>query len=377
MRIDGLQLSLMIGPAVPLPVPREVLDALESVQVTAGTQGASGFQLRFRLSVRSPLHTLFLLSGGASAIPIMRVVISVTVNGTPTALIDGVMTHHEVQPGGAGGQTTLTITGEDLSRVMDYIPFTGLPYPAMPPEARVLLILAKYAALGVIPKVIPSVLIDIPIPTERIPVQRGRDLEYLRAMAEEVGYVFYLEPGPAPGTSFAYWGPEIKVGPVQKALNVDFDAHANVEDISFGYDAQAAKLPVLMVQNALTKVPIPIPIPPITPLNPPLGAVPPVTLQIEEIPTTAKYSPVRAALIGLAKAAKSADVVSANGSLDVVRYGAVLQPRKLVGLRGAGPAFDGLYYVNSVTHDIQRGRYTQRFALGRNGLMSTVPQVSA
>ena len=36
--------------------------------------------------------------------------------------------------------------------------------------------------------------------------------------------------------------------------------------------------------------------------------------------------------------------------------------RQLVGVRGAGLPFDGLYYVKSVTHDIKRGEYKQSFA---------------
>ena len=68
-------LQLMIGPGVPVPVPRAVLEALTSVSVTSNTQGASVFQLSFTLSTKSPLHTLFLLGGG-SQLPIMRVVIS-------------------------------------------------------------------------------------------------------------------------------------------------------------------------------------------------------------------------------------------------------------------------------------------------------------
>jgi len=42
-----------------------------------------------------------------------------------------------------------------------------------------------------------------------------------------------------------------------------------------------------------------------------------------------------------------------------------------------GAAFDGLYYVKSVTHDIKRGQYRQNFTLVRNGLMSTVGSVPA
>lgn len=81
-------------------------------------------------------------------------------------------------------------------------------------------------------------------------------------------------------------------------------------------------------------------------------------------------------MMGLAEAAENAEAVSCEGSLDVTRYGGVLQARQLVGVRGAGPAFDGLYYVKSVTHKIKRGSYKQNFMLTRNGLVSTVSTVS-
>ena len=60
----------------------------------------------------------------------------------------------------------------------------------------------------------------------------------------------------------------------------------------------------------------------------------------------------------------------------MTRYGGVLRARELVGVRGAGPAFDGLYYVQSVTHKIKRGEYKQNFTLTRNGLVSTVATVN-
>jgi hypothetical protein len=63
----------------------------------------------------------------------------------------------------------------------------------------------------------------------------------------------------------------------------------------------------------------------------------------------------------------------ASGSLNVLRYGRVLKARKLVGVRGAGIAFDGLYYVRRVTHNLKRGEYTQDFELSRNGLVHPAP----
>lgn len=373
--LKGIHLSLMVGPVVPIPAPQVVLDALTSVQVTTTAGERSGFQLTFTMSNNSPLHTLFLLTGG-SLPPILRVILTATVNGTPNVLIDGVVKNQQVTPAEAG-RSTLTVTGQDLSAVMDLIDFSGTPFPAMPAEARVALLCAKYAFLGIIPKVIPSVLIDIPFPVERIPTQQGTDLAYIKALADEVGYVFYLEPGPQPGINFAYWGPEIKVGMPQPALNINLDMHTNVEKLDFMYDGDSATLPIVMIQNRETKAIIGIPVPPITPLNPPLGLIPPLSLNVEYQDYTAKYNPIQAALIGITKASKTADVLTAKGTLDVTRYGRLLKARQLVGVRGAGLAYDGLYYVKSVTHDIKRGEYKQSFTLTRNGLISTLPQVPA
>ncbi len=228
MLLKGINLTVMIGPGVPIAVSSDVLNALTSVEVTANTDGPSVFQLKFTIKKNSPILMLFLLASGAQ-IPLVRVVIYVTINGSPQVLMDGVMTDHQVAPGNAGQNSTLTITGEDLTRVMDYIDFTGIPYPAMPPEARVFLILVKYAIFGVIPMVIPSIMLDVPIPIDRIPLQQGTDLAYVKKLADDVGYTFFVKPGPAPGSSIAYWGPDIKVGAPQPALNMDMDAATNVE----------------------------------------------------------------------------------------------------------------------------------------------------
>ena len=374
--LKGVHVSLLIGPMVPIPVSQEVLDALTNVQVISSTNDKmNGFELTFVLGTRSPLHTIFLLSAG-SPIPLIRVVIAVVINGATEVLIDGVMTQHEIKPGTDASHATLIVKGKDLTAVMDYLEF-NIPYPAMPAEARVVLMLAKYLPFGVFPMVIPSILIDVPIPIEKIPNQRGTDLNYIRWLAKRVGYVFYLEPGPEIGTSVAYWGPEIKVGVPQPALNINMDAHTNVESLSFTFDTENRTLPIIYLHNKESKTIIPIPVLDMTPLNPPLGLIPPIPKQTKPVRGMAKYSPVEALLIGVAKAAKSSDAVKGTGSLDVLRYGRVLKARKLVGVRGAGTAFDGLYYVTSVTHTIKRGEYKHNFSLSRNGLISTLQEVPA
>jgi hypothetical protein len=374
--IRDIALTLLIGPGVPVPASREVLEALESVTVTSETGATqSGFELKFQIEKNSPLISLFMLSGGA-AIPFFRVLGVMTVSGRPETLFDGVATQTQIAPGRGGSPSILTVQGKDMSAAMDVLPFNGLPYPAMPPVARVALICAKYAFLGVIPKPIPS-LDEPPIPTDRIPLHDGTDLAYVKALAEEAGYIFRMDPGPEPGTSFAYWGPDIQFGTPQKALTIDSGHADNLEQLSFRYNKEGTEIPVVFIQNQQTRVPIPIPIPGTIPFLPPLGAVPPIPPKVTPLNNTARLSPVGALVRGFAYAAQHSKALTGSGRLDVMRYGQLLKSGAPVGVRGAGIAFDGLHYVSRVTSTVNRESFKQDFTLTRNGLLPTTDTVAA
>ena len=165
---------------------------------------------------------------------------------------------------------------------------------------------------------------------------------------------------------------------VQPALNLGMDVHSNVEALSFAVNQSGAELPIVFIQNPITKFPIPLPVPDVSLANPPLGLIPPMPKSIRLMKETAKLSPIAALGKGLAAAAgSSADAVTGDGSLDVLRYGHVLKARQLVGVRGAGLSFDGLYYVKKVSSKLKAGEFKQSFSLARNGLISTLPLVPA
>lgn len=377
---SAIDLTLMMGPILPVPAPRIVIEALDNVSVTHSSGSPSGFQMQFAFRSSSELNTIFLIAPALSstvATPPLRVLLIVTINGIPTPLFDGIMTNVQVEPGDNGSPGIISVTGDDLTRIMDNQAFDGLPFPAMPIAARVALICAKYAAFGIVPLPIPEIFLDVPIPVDKIPAQEGTDLAYINQLADEVGHVFYIEPGPLPGVNVAYFGPEIKVGVPQPALNVDMGPHTNVESIRFDFDPSKGVLPVIFIQNQQTRVPIPLPIPNLNPLQPPLAAIPTSISNIELMKDTAKMSPAKALSKGLAKAAESQDSVTATGSLDVLRYGRLLKARQLVGVRGVGLAYDGLYFVKSVTNTLSAGEFKQSFELTRSGLISLTPTVPA
>jgi hypothetical protein len=370
--LKGFYLTLLIGPTIAAPAPQSVIDALASIQVTTSAGQASGFQLTFALSKKSPLNRIMLPAGYFD--PKIRVIIVVTTGGLPTVLMDGIITRQEISPSSNPGESTLTITGEDLTLLMD-LEEERTCYPAMPAEARVALICLKYGLYGIVPAPVPSVLMDVPNPVEKIPVQADTDLNYIKQLAAEAGYVFYIDPGPVPGANIAYWGPEIRIGVPQPALSVNMDAATNVDSLSFSFDGQAKTQYTVTVTEPITKIGIPIPIPDVGILRPPLALKPASSLRKKPLPKTAKLNPVKAALMGLSETAQASDSISGSGTLDVLRYGHILKARQLVSVRGAGTAYDGLYYVKSVTHNIKRGEYKQNFTLGRDGLISLTPRV--
>lgn len=372
--LDGVHLTLLIGPAVPVPAPAQVLDALEGVQINSGGD-RSGFQLSFQVGKRSLLQTTLLPAGYFDPI-VTRVIVIATVRGIPNVLADGVVTRQELSPSNEPGKSTLTITGEDLSLLMDLVEMPFMRFPAMPVIARVYAILAKYAAFGIAPIAIPPIVPDIPNPLEEMPHQNGTDREYLQQLASSCGYTFYVEPGPAPGGNIAYFGPDVRIPAPQPALNINMDAHTNVESLSFSLDGTAKKIVVMTVMDPISRrTPISIPIPNISVVRPPMGARLTPPARVEFPGYVAHLNPSDAANMALGIVLGAQDAISGTGSLDVLRYGHVLRSRMMVGVRGAGLTYDGLYYVNSVSHDIKRGQYKQSFNISRDGLISNTPVV--
>jgi hypothetical protein len=319
-----------------------------------------------------------LLPGGYFDPIVTRIIVVVTLRGLPHVLIDGVVTRQEIAPSNDPGKSMITITGEDLTVLMDLIEMPFMRYPAMPEITQLYAILAKYAVFGIAPALFPPIVTTVRSPSEGIDTHSGTDLAYIKQHARRCGYVFYIEPGPIPATSIAYFGPDVRIPIPQPALNVNMDAHTNVESLSFSLDGMAKKVVVFTILDPITgKIPIPIPVPNISVLRPPLGARLTPPAKVEFAKSGAPLGPAEAAKRILGMSFAASDAITGSGSLDVVRYGRPLRSRMLVGVRGAGIAYDGLYYVKSVTHDLKRGSYKQSFSLSRDGLISPMAAVPA
>jgi hypothetical protein len=373
----GIQLTLLIGRTVALPAPPTMIEALSSVEVSHSDDRQSGFQIMFSIGRSGPLDLLdYPLVANPLLKPFNRVVIIVTFNAIPRVLMDGIITHQQMSPSEKPGASTFTITGEDVSVMMDREE-KSMQHPAQDESLIALKLIASYAQYGLIPMVIPPLVIDPPIPVERVPVQQGTDLQYLKQMAARYAYVFYIKPGPAPLTNIGYWGPPERVGLPQPALTINMGQATNVESFSVSNNALEPTLVTGQIQDRTTNQSVPVQT--FASLRSPLSAMPAWLVNQPNLRRRQYRESGLNAMQALARAQgttdASADSVVAEGELDAVRYGTPLQARGLVGVRGAGYLNDGLWYVKRVTHTIKKESYKQKFTLARDGLGSITPAV--
>ncbi|MFF9472129.1 hypothetical protein ACF1E9_05795 [Streptomyces roseolus] len=364
MTVHALHLMLLLGDVVPAPAPAALVDALHGARLTCAGGRTGGFQLTFAVSAGSEPARAVMPDGALH--PKKRVVVAVILAGRCHVLMDGVITHQEWHAAREPGRSFLVVTGEDLSALMD-LNHVRRAYPGLPPHLRAAQVCASYAQYGITPRTVAPVLTDQPNPLIDVPVQSSTDLAYLRSTAADVGHVFHLEPGPAPGVSTAYWGPQNRAGALQPALTTGCGAADNVEELTFSLDALAdSELRTHRLEpSATTASEVTAPEPGL--LRRSLAGSPARVLRTGTLDGQTGRSLTRTLLAGLG-GRLATDAVTGRGTLDVLRYGHVLTPHGLVGVRGAGRAYDGRYLVAGVTHDLTRDTFRQHFTLVRDGL---------
>jgi hypothetical protein len=308
-----------------------------------------------------------------------RLALTVSINGTTTVLMDGFITRQELKHETYAGGASLTVTGQDVSVLMDLYQIS-FEYPSMPDAAIAAIVLAKYTMIGVIPEIIPTPSSLVPLPLDWTPQQNSTDREYLKQLASPHGYVFYVTPGPVLGTNVAYWGPPNRFATPQPALTVDMGPASNVESLSFQYDAMAPSLVHGMVQDNIDEFDVPV----LTLLStrlPPFASNP-ALLANQPFVRNLQFTDPRVGILQSYDLAQSITdvstdkVVTASGSVDTYRYGAILSAPGVIGVRGTGNSYDGLYYLQSVTHSISRAEHKQEFVLNREGTGTLAPVVA-
>lgn len=365
----GTRLLFWVGGTVPTPPTGAVVDALSSVEVTQDESQGAGFQIQFSLEANA-LGDYPLLSGGSLAL-FNRVWIAVFLGVTPEVLIDGIITHHQVTPGLDGSSATLTVTGRDVTVMLDLEEKTA-KYENQPDFVVVGQVLARYAQYGLVPQVLPTT--DVPLVLLRTPWQTETDLQFIRRLAHRNGFVFHVEPTTF-GVNTAYFGPPARAAAPLPALTVGMGASSNVTALHFTLDALAPLTAEATLLEPISKATIPVPSIPSLRL-PPFVLEPVGARRQTVVRESAHLNPALAASAVLGRVHAAPEAVNAEGEVDGERYGSVLRARRSVGVRGVGTSYGGQYWVRRVTHKVDRaGTYKQSFTLAREGTGALLPVV--
>jgi hypothetical protein len=373
MNLLGVHLTVLLGETIPGPAPLAVSEALQSVEVTHSDRGPSGFQITLHVGRSSVLDLPdYRLLTDPRLKPFNRVILIVRFAVAPQVLMDGFITNQQLNPGNEPGTSTLTLTGEDVSVMMD-LEETPRQHPALPDGAIVRKLIAPYTvSLGLVPDVIDPPTIAVQNPAEGTQQQPSNytDRAYIQALAQRYGFVFYVEPGPLPKVNRAYWGPQKRLDLPQRALSVNMGPDTNVGSINFRNNALAPN--AVAFRSGATEQRIGGPSPTRLPLVRNRAELRRTRYLSTADPLSEQQARDRAQ--GMVDESLE-EVVTATGELDALRYDGLLMARGIVDLRGAGQSYDGSYYVKSVTHNISKGEYRQRFTLTREGTGTLKPLV--
>ena len=106
---------------------------------------------------------------------------------------------------------------------------------------------------GIVPVAIPPIIPDVPNPLEEMPQPDRHRPRLPQAAGRRLRLRVLRRAGAAPGTSIAYFGPDVRIPVPQPALNVNMDAHTNVESLSFSLDGTGQEDRRLTVIDPITR----------------------------------------------------------------------------------------------------------------------------
>jgi phage protein D len=211
-------------------------------------------------------------------------------------------------------------------------------------------------------------------------VQRGSDLQFVRALARRNGFEFYFETAKEGDQVTAFFRPPQLDGTPQPDLAIQFGEESNLRSFSARLSAQrplnvkAAQVDVQANSaNSGEASSTQLAALGATDLNAlvggPLGSLVTPRAALAQMLVLGPPTSDPAELQTLAQAVRDEAgwFISASGEINSDAYGAVLRPHRLVLVKGAGTPYSGKYYVTAVTHELTGdGGYAQRFEARRN-----------
>lgn len=303
-----------------------------------------------------------------------RITVTVTVGSHKDVLMDGYISHIHIEPTPQTATLKATFTVVDASYIMGLrskckVWPAGKTYEDIATE----IIKGKpYNLVPVIEANPPKAGDDEP----RSTVQRGSDLQFLRELARRRGYEFYV------AGATGYFRKPVLQGTSQKAIASNFGERTNCENLQIFVDGTAPQRAVAArvdpyegktvavdqkTDCGLTRMGT-------TDMSAgrdDSGRVPLTTVVVRRPPAMSEAE-LRAYLCGLI--VRTSFYVKATGTLNALRYGAILRTRKTVKVFGYGKIYTGTYYVRKVVHTLTPRTYHMEFEAFRNRTGQLAPE---
>jgi phage protein D len=226
--------------------------------------------------------------------------------------------------------------------------------------------------------------IDATAPTpqedDRVVIQRGTDIQFVRGLARKNGLEFYFETDKESGSALAHFQAPQLDGTPQPDLAIRFGDQSNLRSLSVrqtglrplsvkvrqldakadsvneaqASDVQLAELGdkslAVLAGGTLDGL--------VTPKD---------TQALMLLLASPTSDATELQTIAQAVRDEAGWFLAAQGEVNTEAYQAVLRPRRLVLIKGAGAAYSGKYYVTRVVHALRDdGSYTQKFEARRN-----------
>ncbi|MCB9744487.1 MAG: hypothetical protein H6741_19770 [Alphaproteobacteria bacterium] len=346
--LRSAHLTLLLGHEL-RPAAAWMIEDLESAQVyeTAGRDG--GGELIFRVTTTRRASRTVLGSSALAATE--RIALVLHAGRRPKVIFDGFIIQRLYDP----TQSRVTLRLQDaswaLSRMERQVA-RNITVQALVPQ-----VLSAYASPRFQATVKPSGPDPQPDPVDSPRQQRGTDLAFLRGLAQDRHDVFTLHPGATPGEVQAWFGPPVRLGPPTARLRLGSHGDSNLRSLWF--DDDPTRQSVSGGKKLNEDAPRAEPVEDTRPPAPRMAAA------------DSQEGPGVRTVLGEGGRDRT-PAHTGSGEADVAALGAPLQAFSVVQVAGAGTQHDGLWWLNSVTTRVARGRLSQSFRISREGLGALV-----
>jgi phage protein D len=343
-------------------VPAAVTEAILKVELEDAVGLADIARIRLRTAVRDDGSGWTLLDDDTfPRLAALKLSISVG-DGEPQPLIDGYVVEAQAEFSNEPGGSALSVIALDPSVLMG-LEDKARAWPDQPDSDIASAIFGEYSFDSDVEATEPSRQSD-----DVTTIQRGTDLQFVRALARRNGFEFYVEIDPGSGRPKAHFHPPRLDGEAQGVLSVNMGPSTNVNAFKTRFNmirpAQAKAKGMDAASREEQSAEVEQPSLRTLGAHSTLSDDRPRKLIVDRTGLSQSGE-----LESYAKAVvdESAWALTAEGELNTVAFGKILRAKRLVAVRGVGRTLSGLYYVERVLHAISDEGYLQRFWLRRTG----------